>query len=76
MTLQDDLRRAGIEPRGWIINNGLFGKHTVDPVLSARIDAEEMQVGRVLQASSGKMAIVPWQPEEPVGVAGLQRIIE
>ena len=34
--LQDDLRRAGIEPFGWVINASLTGSGTRDPVLLAR----------------------------------------
>ena len=38
--LQDDLRRAGIEPFGWVINASLTGSGTHDPLLLARADLE------------------------------------
>ena len=37
-SLQADLRRAGIEPQGWIINQSLTGSGTTDPVLAAAGD--------------------------------------
>ena len=45
--LQDDLRCAGIEPYSWIINRGLAGSGTTDPLLRRRMLAEAAQIERV-----------------------------
>ena len=38
--LQADLRRAGIEPFGWVLNAVLAGSGTTDPLLQARARLE------------------------------------
>jgi arsenite-transporting ATPase len=45
--LQADLRRAGIEPFGWVLNAVLAGTGTTDPVLRARARLEHAQLPRV-----------------------------
>ncbi len=45
--LQDDLRRAGIEPYGWIVNATLAGSGTADPILAGRAEREQAQLTRV-----------------------------
>jgi arsenite-transporting ATPase len=45
--LQADLRRAGIEPFGWVLNAVLAGTGTTDPVLQARARLERTQLQRV-----------------------------
>ena len=45
--LQDDLRRAGIEPFGLGLNAILAGTGTADPVLRARARLELPQIARV-----------------------------
>ena len=51
--LQNDLRRAGIEPYGWIINASLTASGTHDPILRARAALEHPQLHRVLNAARG-----------------------
>ena len=45
--LQDDLRRAGIELFGWVVNATLCGSRTADPVLRARAALEHAQLARI-----------------------------
>jgi arsenite-transporting ATPase len=45
--LQADLRRAGIEPFGWVLNDLLTGTGTADPVLATRAQLELPQLRRV-----------------------------
>ena len=63
--LQDDLRRAQIEPHAWIINQSLAPHNLNDPVLSARRRQEGRYLAEVEQLSS-RTYLVPWlaQPEE------------
>ena len=45
--LQADLRRAGIEPFGWVINSSLAAARTTHPTLRARAGAELAHIERV-----------------------------
>lgn len=72
--LQSDLARAKITPWGWIVNNALSGTATSHPVLAARATAESPLIGHVRDELSTKMALVPMQPEEPIGVESLRKL--
>ncbi len=74
--LQDDLRRAQIEPFAWVVNKSLLASGTVDPLLRARLESERVQMARIAQQSAHAVAVVPWMAEPPVGVPGLQRLLD
>ncbi|MBE0429798.1 MAG: arsenical pump-driving ATPase [Thermoleophilia bacterium] len=57
--LQDDLRRANIEPYGWIINQSLLPLEIIDPVLSARRSQEDRFI-REAETLSNNFYLVPW----------------
>jgi arsenite-transporting ATPase len=59
--LQADLRRAGIEPFGWVLNAVLTGSGTHDPVLSARARLELPQLRRVSELTD-RVWLVPYDP--------------
>lgn len=59
--LQDDLRRAGIEPYGWIVNATLSGSGTRDPLLLRRAELEERHLRRVRNELSARAWQVPWR---------------
>ena len=65
--LQDDLRRAGIEPFGWVINASLTASGTRDPLLLARAALERPHLHRVREQLAPRAWIVPWQVEAPTG---------
>ncbi|TVP75304.1 MAG: arsenical pump-driving ATPase [Gemmatimonadales bacterium] len=65
--LQDDLKRAGIEPWGWIINASLAATGTRHPLLRKRAESELEQIARVREDLAPRLAVVPMQAEEPVG---------
>jgi arsenite-transporting ATPase len=71
--LQNDLRRAQIEPYAWVINRSLAASKVRDPVLHARLEREMAQVARVVNGLARRAFIVPWQAVPPVGV---NRMIE
>ena len=72
--LQADLRRAGIEPYAWIINSSLAAAGSADRVLRERIAGEVRQIALVQDQHAKRVAIVPWQIEEPIGVERLRRL--
>lgn len=73
--LQDDLRRAGIEPYGWIINATLTGTGTRDPVLSARAALERPHVRRVREHLAARAWMLPWHAESLVGEESLAALV-
>jgi arsenite-transporting ATPase len=74
--LQDDLRRANIEPFAWVVNKSLLATDTNDPLLRARLDSERKQMTRVAEQTNHAVIVVPWTAEPPVGVAALKRLLD
>lgn len=64
--LQDDLRRAGITPWAWVVNNSLAAARPTSAFLRARAAAELDQIADV-ESMSVRVAIVPLLADEPVG---------
>ena len=73
--LQRDLRRAGIEPFGWVINQSLFPLDIQDPVLVSRQRYEAKFLREVGVSHASQVALIPWQAAPPVGVDGLRRLL-
>lgn len=72
--LQEDLRRAQIEPYAWIINKSLLAAGTRDPLLRQRLLGERKQIDRICGSMAKKVFFVPWQATPPVGLAALQEL--
>ena len=72
--LQNDLRRAEIEPYAWVVNRSLAATGTNDPLLVERALAELEQIREVEQKHAQRVFIVPWMTEEPVGPEKLRRL--
>jgi arsenite-transporting ATPase len=72
--LQADLRRADIEPFGWVINASLAASATTHPTLRARAAGELTHIERTQQSSAHATWLVGWQPQAPVGVAALREL--
>jgi arsenite-transporting ATPase len=73
--LQEDLRRANIEPFAWIINNSLSLTGSRDPLLLHRMGGEAKQVERVRAGLAKRLALVPWQPNPPTGLTALKNLM-
>jgi arsenite-transporting ATPase len=73
--LQEDLRRAHIEPFAWVINKSVLAAGTQDPLLSARLRGEQMQMDRVANGLSKKTYLVPWRARAPIGLAELSGLV-
>lgn len=72
--LQNDLKRAGIIPMWWVINQSLHATNTKDPVLNGRAQAEVHWIQKVTAELAGKCAIVPLMSEENSGYELLRNI--
>jgi arsenite-transporting ATPase len=69
--LQVDLRRAGIEPWAWVINNSVAATTVHSPLLRQRAANELGEINAVANQYAKRYAVVPLLQEEPVGVARL-----
>ena len=74
--LQDDLRRAHIEPFAWVLNKSLVAAGTHDPLLATRLAGERVQMQRLGAGLAARLFTVPWRVRPPVGVAELTRLVE
>lgn len=70
-SLQDDLRRAKIEPWGWVVNRSMARAGTTDPFLQRRIMGEAVQVARIRDGLAQRIYLLPFLAEPPVGVPAL-----
>ncbi|MGH2897150.1 MAG: ArsA-related P-loop ATPase, partial [Solirubrobacteraceae bacterium] len=68
--LAADLKRAGIEPFAWVVNQSFAATGTEDPVLQARGRSEKPWIHEAL-TQSPRAAIVAWQAADPTGAAHL-----
>ena len=73
--LQNDLRRAQVEPFAWVMNKSLLAFGTIDPILTARMKSEQKQVERVKSGLAKKIFVLPWQAAPPVGISELSKIV-
>jgi arsenite-transporting ATPase len=74
--LQEDLRRAGIEPWAWVVNNSIAATSTNSPFLRRRATNELHEIEAVKNKYAKRYAVVPLLSEEPIGVKRLLALSE
>lgn len=72
--LQEDLKRAGIEPWGWVVNASLAATGTTHPILAARAATEAPEIAKVRDDLASRYAVVAMQAEDPVGATRLRAL--
>ena len=72
--LQEDLRRAEIEPFAWVINQSLTPLSVTDPGLQSRRQHEVPYIREVIEQRAARTVIISWQAEPPTGREGLSRL--
>jgi arsenite-transporting ATPase len=70
--LQEDLRRAGIEPFAWVINQSVSPLAVTDPGLVARQSFEARYIGEVVNELARRTFLIAWRAAPPVGREALQ----
>lgn len=73
--LQEDLRRAKIEPYAWVINKSILSSGTHDQLLKARMQGEQKQIERIENGIASKIFILPWQASPPIGISELKKLV-
>lgn len=66
--LQEDLRRAKIEPWAWVVNNSILAAKPKSPFLIIRAKHERDEIDAVTTRYAHRYAVVPLMAKEPVGV--------
>lgn len=72
--LQQDLRRAEIEPWAWVINSSLAAAKPSSPFLVTRASRELPLINDVTEQFAERIVLTPLQNEEPVGAALLAKM--
>ena len=72
--LQQDLRRAGIEPWAWVINNSVAASAPSAALLRQRAQNELLEIDAVATHHASRYAVVPLLQQEPVGVERLRQL--
>jgi arsenite/tail-anchored protein-transporting ATPase len=73
--LQDDLRRAGIEPYAWVLNKSVLAAGTHDPLLQARLAGERQQIARLSAGLAQRLHALPWLAVPPIGLRELSKLV-
>jgi arsenite/tail-anchored protein-transporting ATPase len=73
--LQADLRRAGIEPAGWVVNQSLARLDIHHPLLRQRAQREMPCLEEVLSLAPGAAFLLDFQLQEPTGAEALARFL-
>jgi len=74
--LQDDLRRAGIQPYAWIVNQSFADGAFRDPVLVERGSREAPYIAEVRERLATRFTVIPWKPAAPVGPELLRELAD
>ena len=73
--LQDDLRRANIDPYAWVVNKSVLASGTHDLLLNARLAGERKQLERLSAGLAQRSFIVPWLTRPPIGLVELSKMV-
>ncbi|MBX4269983.1 arsenical pump-driving ATPase [Clostridium estertheticum] len=65
--LEEDLVRAKIMAKWWVINSSLYKTGTTNKLLSAKASNEIEWINKVDAHADGKFAVIPWSPDEIKG---------
>ncbi len=73
--LQDDLRRAGVEPYAWVLNKCVLAAGTRDPLHAARRAGERKQIERMAGGLAKRLFTLPWLTVPPIGFTELSKLV-
>ena len=73
--LQDDLRRASIQPYAWVLNKSVLAAGTRDPLLAARLAGERKQMERMANGLAKRIFTLAWLTVPPIGFAELSKLV-
>ncbi|WP_448946757.1 arsenical pump-driving ATPase [Lachnoanaerobaculum sp.] len=65
--LEEDLTRASIHTNWWIVNSSLYRANPGNKMLSAKANEEVKWINKILDHTSGKLAVIEWTKEDLCG---------
>ncbi|CAM3510365.1 arsenical pump-driving ATPase [Aeromicrobium ponti] len=74
--LQEDLKRADISPKWWVINQSFYALDTEDPILRGKAAYEKEWILKVKNELAKDLAVIPWLEDEQIGYSELLKIYE
>ena len=67
MRLEEDLKRAGIFAKWWVVNASLLAAGPENPLLRAKAGSEAEWINKVYEHSAGHFAVIGWNPDDLEG---------
>jgi len=67
MRLEEDLKRAGIATKWWVINSSLYATDTTNAFLKIKATHEIEWINKVDELSHGNFAVIKWSADEIKG---------
>jgi arsenite-transporting ATPase len=64
LRLQEDLKRARIHSKWWVINSSMYATNTTNEILKAKANNEIQWINKVNEISGGNFAVIEWKFEE------------
>lgn len=73
--LEEDLKRAGIYSKWWIINSSIYKTGSTNKTLQAKANSELEWINKVDKRTGGNFTIIPWSSDEIKG-SNLDKLIK
>lgn len=73
--LEEDLKRAGIYSKWWIINSSIYKTGSRNKTLEAKANSELEWINKVGERTDGNFTIIPWSSDEIKG-SSLDKLIK
>lgn len=67
MRLEEDLHRAGLHSKWWVINSSLYATDTTNRMLTAKASNEIEWINKVDEHAGGNFAVIRWRADEIKG---------
>ncbi|MBU3154371.1 arsenical pump-driving ATPase [Clostridium estertheticum] len=74
--LEEDLIRATISTKWWVINSSLYKTGTTNKLLAAKASNEIEWINKVDAHADGKFAVIPWSPDDEIKGDKLNGLLE
>ena len=75
MRLEEDLKRAGIYSKWWIINSSIYKTGSTNKTLEAKANSELEWINKVDKRTDGNFTIIPWSSDQIKG-SSLDKLIK
>ena len=73
--LEEDLKRAGIYSKWWIINSSIYKTGSTNKTLQAKANSELEWINKVDERTGGSFTIIPWSSDQIKG-SNLDKLIK